>query len=380
MPWLTKNNPHIDWVKRTISFNDEHIRKTTLSTELAIAAQKNNVILPPQYTDYADIFSKQTFDTLPPWQDFDHAIELKETFVPRVAKIYPLNPQEVDVCREFIEEILKTGCIQPSKSPQVPPFFFVKKKDGKLRPVQDYQYLNEHTVKNTHPLPLITDLIDNLCHFSHFTKFNVRWGYNNICIKEGDEWKAAFITQLGLFEPTVIFFGLCGSPPTFQAFMNYNFTDYIREGWLIIYMYDLAIGTDSQEDKEQKVCLVLQRFRNLGLLLKLSKCEFSKTEVKFLGMIVGCGCIHMDPAKLSAIATWPPLKTVKAVCSFLGFCNFYHRFIPSFSNTAAPLTILTHKNQPWIWSLDQQMAFDLLLSQFQTDLYSNFLMFFVPLL
>ena len=252
------------------------------------------------------------------------------------------------MCREFIVENLKTGRIRPSKSPQASPFFFVKKKDRKLHLVQDYRYLNEHTVKNTYPLPLITDLIDNLCCFSRFAKFDVCWGYNNIRIKEGDEWKAAFITQLGLFEPTVMFFGLCRSPPTFQVFMNHNFMDYIRDGWLVIYMDDLAIGTDSQEDEERKVCLVLQRFRDLGLLLKLSKCEFGKTEVEFLGMIVGCGYIHMDPAKLSAIATWPPLKTVKAVQSFLGFCNFYRWFIPNFSNTATPLTILTRKNQPWV--------------------------------
>ena len=245
-------------------------------------------------------------------------------------------------------ENLKTGCTRPLKSPQASPFFFVKKKDGKLCLVQDYRYLNKHTVKNAYPLPLITDLIDNLRCFSHFTKFNVHWGYNNIRIKEGDEWKAAFITQLGLFEPTVMFFSLCGSPPTFQVFMNYNFVDYIREGWLIIYMDDLTIGADSQEDEERKACLVLQRFCNLGLSLKLSKCKFGKTEVEFLGMIIGCGCICMDPAKLSAIATWPPLKTVKAVCSFLGFANFYCRFIPNFSNTATPLTALTHKNQPWV--------------------------------
>ena len=161
-----------------------------------------------------------------------------------------LNPQEVDACREFIEENLKMGRIRPLKSPQASPFFFVKKKDRKLCLVQDYRYLNEHTVKNTYPLPLITDLIDNLCCFSHFTKFDIRWGYNNIHIKDGDEWKATFITQLGLFEPTVMFFSLCGSPPTFQAFMNYNFADYIREGWLIIYMDDLAIGAELQEDEE----------------------------------------------------------------------------------------------------------------------------------
>ena len=109
-----------------------------MSTELAIAAQKNDVTLPPQYADYADIFSEKTFDALPPRRDFDHPIELKDSFVLKVAKIYLLNPQEVDACREFIEENLRMGRIQPSKSPQVSPFFFVKKKDRKLRPVQDY--------------------------------------------------------------------------------------------------------------------------------------------------------------------------------------------------------------------------------------------------
>ena len=113
-------------------------------------------------------------------------------------------------------------------------------------------------VKNTYPLPLVSDLIDNLRQFSLFTKFDVQWGYNNIRIREGDEWKAAFITPLGLFEPTVMFFGLCGSPPTFQAFMNFNFADYIREGWLVIYMDDLAIGTHSTDDLDHKVRLILQ--------------------------------------------------------------------------------------------------------------------------
>ena len=111
MPWLMKNNPCIDWVKKTISFDNKHIWKTTLPTQLTIAAQKNDVILPPQYTNYTDIFSERTFNTLPPQQDFDHTIELKESFVLKVSKIYPLNPQEVDTCREFIEENLKMGRI-----------------------------------------------------------------------------------------------------------------------------------------------------------------------------------------------------------------------------------------------------------------------------
>ena len=173
MPWLTKHNPHIDWEKKTVTLNAEHIRKTTLSTKLTIAAYKDEVTLPPQYLTYTNVFSEQTFDTLPPQQDFDHTINLKESFMPKVAKLYPLNLEELTTCQAFVDENLKMGRIRPSKSPQASPFFFVKKKDGKLQPVQDYRYLNEHTVKNTYPLPLISDLVDNLHQFSLFTKFDV---------------------------------------------------------------------------------------------------------------------------------------------------------------------------------------------------------------
>ena len=162
-----------------------------------------------------------------------------------------------------------------------------------------------------------------------------------------------------------MFFGLCRSPPTFQAFMNHNFADYIWEQWLVIYMDDLVIGAHSEDDLNHKVCLVLECFCSLNLSLKLSKCEFGKLEIKFLGMIVGSGCIRMDPAKLSAIATLPLPKSIKAVHALLGFCNFYRKFIPGFSNVTTPLTVLTQKNHPWEWGPAQQVAFSTLLSHFQ---------------
>ena len=117
---------------------------------------------------------------------------------------------------EFIDENLRSGKICPSKSPQASPFFFVKKKDGSLRPCQDYQYLNSHTVRDAYPLPLISNLIDKLKDAKVFTKFDVWWGYNNVQIREGDQWKATFITHRGLYELTVMFFGMTNSPPTFQ--------------------------------------------------------------------------------------------------------------------------------------------------------------------
>ena len=131
-------------------------------------------------------------------------------------------------------------------------------------------------------------------------------------------------------------------------------------------MDDLEIGAHSMEDLDRKVHLVLEQFCSLNLSLKLSKCEFDNVEIEFLGMIVGSGCIRMDPAKLSAIATWPPPKSVKAVCALLGFCNFYRKFILRFSNIVTPLTALTRKNYPWMWGPQQQVVFTTLLSHFQT--------------
>ena len=111
------------------------------------------------------------------------------------------------------------------------PFFFVDKKDGKLQPTQDYQYLNEWTIKNAYPLPLISDIIDKLQGSKYFTKLDIRWGYNNVWIKEGDEWKVVFKTNKGLFKPTVMFFGMCNLPATFQNMMDYTFSDLIAQGF-----------------------------------------------------------------------------------------------------------------------------------------------------
>jgi Reverse transcriptase (RNA-dependent DNA polymerase) len=144
------------------------------------------------------------------------------------------------------------GTIRPSKSPYKSCFFYIKKKDGKLQPVQDYRPINEWTICNAYPLPLIPKLINRLSGCSLYTKFDIRWGYNNVCIKEGDEWKAAFITNEGLFEPTVMFFGLTNSPATFQTMMNSIFTNEIAKKWLMVYMDDMAIHTQCQEHETEE--------------------------------------------------------------------------------------------------------------------------------
>lgn len=299
----------------------------------------------PDYVkEFPEVFAEAEFNQLPERRPWDHAIELTPGAKLSDCKIYPLNAHEQKALDEFLEENLRTGRIRSSKSPMASPFFFVKKKDGKLRPVQDYRKLNEITVKNKYPLPLIQELVDKLKRSKIFTKLDIRWGYNNIRIKEGDEWKAAFRTNRGLFEPTVMFFGLTNSPATFQGFMNEIFKELIDEGHVVIYMDDILIFTENLEQHRILVRKVLEILRRNKLYLKPEKCFFEQLSVEYLGLIIGDGLVRMDPAKVEAVKNWPTPKSKKEVQSFLGFCNFYRRFIKDFSAIAKPLTSLTGSN------------------------------------
>jgi hypothetical protein len=238
---------------------------------------------------------------------------MKEGFEPKSFKIYNLTGNEQDELDKFLAENLKKGYIRPSQSPMASPFFFVDKKDGKLRPCQDYRYLNDWTIKNAYPLPLISDIMDKLQGAKYFTKLDVRWGYNNIRIKKGDEWKAAFKTNRGLFEPTVMFFGMTNSPATFQSMMDSIFEDMIMAKEIIIYMDDILIFADTQEKLERLTKVVLERLEDYDLYLKPKKCEFNKKRIEYLGMIVEEGKLSMDPVKLGGIRDWPIPSTVKQI-------------------------------------------------------------------
>jgi hypothetical protein len=245
--------------------------------------------------------------------------------------------------QKFVEEHLKRGTIRESWSPYAANFFFIKKKDGKLQPVQDYRPINKWTKKNRNVSPLIPQTIDRLNGCTLFTKFDVRWGYNNVRIKEGDEWKAAFLTPEGLFEPTVMFFGLTNSPATFQMMMNTIFRTEVAQGWLSVYMDDLAIhikpklGETEQQhlDRHRRYTHhILDKLEENDLYLKPEKCEFEKEEIKYLGVIIGRNHLRMDPKKLKGVADWPVPRNPTEVRGFLGFTGYYRYFVPNYSKIA----------------------------------------------
>jgi hypothetical protein len=356
--------------KRYTFGQDAWIRaKTSISQQLAHdkadfnSEKKKSLddLLLKAYHEYKSVFEKEASERFPESRPWDHAIDLKPDFIPKDCKVYPLTPVEQTKLDEFLEENLRKGYIRPSKSPMASPFFFVSKKDSDaLRPCQDYRYLNDGMVKNVYPLPLVSDLLDKLKGANIFTKLDIRWGYHNIRIKEGDEWKGAFKTNKGLFEPTVMFFGLCNSPATFQAMMNNIFRDMLNEGWLIIYMDDILIYSSDPEEHRKRTLRILARLRENDLFLKAEKCKFDVKEVEYLGLIISKNKIAMDPTKLAGIRDWPAPTNIKGVRSFLGFGNFYRRFIGHFVEIARPLNALTKKDQPFEWTTECQEAFDAL--------------------
>jgi len=238
------------------------------------------------------------------------------------------------------------------------PVFFIKKKDGSLWLVQDYRALNSMMVKNKYPLPLISELVSQLRGARYFTKLDVRWGFNNVHIKPGDEWKAAFRTNRGLFEPLVIFFGMTNSPATFQTMMNDIFRNLIAEGIVVVYLDDILIFTKMKEEHKRAVRRVLQVLKENKLFLRPEKYEFCKQWIEYLGLVISENEVSMDPVKVAGVREWPTPENKTDVQAFLGFMNFYWRFIRDFSAKARPLFDLTHSEQVWTWSGKEQAVFE----------------------
>ena len=176
--------------------------------------------------------------------------------------------------------------------------------------------------------------MDKIKDGKYFTKLDIRWGYNNVQIKEGDEWEAVFKTNQGLYELTVMFFGVCNSLTTFQAMMDNIFEDLIEEGIMIIYMDDMFLSAKTKEQLWENTKWVLQQLMEINLYLKPKKCEFCREKIEWLGMVIQEGKITMDPGKLKGIQDWPAPTMVRQVQGFLGFGNFYRRFIRGFSEIA----------------------------------------------
>ncbi|KAJ1595664.1 hypothetical protein NDA11_007199 [Ustilago hordei] len=295
--------------------------------------------IPKPYQHLRDVFDEVEADKLPHHTEHDLHLELIEGGKPPQGPLYLKGPKEMSELRRYLDENLEKGFIRPSKSPARSPVLFVPKKDGGLRLCVDYRGLNEITVKNRAPLPLIEEQLFLLRKARIYTKLDLRAAYNLIRIAKGDEWKTAFGTQLGLYEYLVMPFGLANAPAHFQSFINDIFRDIIGI-YVVVYLDDFLIFSDTEEAHVKHVTEVLARLRSNRLFAKLSKCEFHTKTVEFLGYIIKPMGIEMDPEKVRTVKEWPMPESIHDIQRFLGFANFYRRFIAHFARIAKPLTAL----------------------------------------
>jgi len=218
--------------------------------------------------------------------------------------------------------------------------------------MMDYCNLNNQTVKNNYPLPLITELIDNMGSKRVFTKMDLRWGFNNMRIKEGDEWKGAFTIYIDSFEPSVMFFGITNSPAIFQVMMN-EMRDLINKGKVAAFVDDVLVETETKKGHDEIVEEILRRLEENDLDIKLEKCVWKARKIEFLGVVIGPNGIEMETEKVDGVLNWPQLRNVKDVRKFLGLANYYRRFIKDFARIARPMNVLTWKDEKWWWEETQ---------------------------
>ncbi|KAJ9522138.1 hypothetical protein QJQ45_005140 [Haematococcus lacustris] len=392
-PWLAEINPRIDWKANIMRFRHagrQHTLRppvkqpgTTNTSGSPLLINKCPAFLvsitpadsnaetchqvldcSPIVQEYADVFPSDLPHGLPPERSVDHRIELQQAKPPPARPIYNVSSGELAELKQQIGELLDKGFIRPSTSPYASGVLLVRKKDGSFRMCIDYRPLNRLTIKNKYPLPRLDTLLDRLHGAKVFSKLDLRQGYHQIRVAPEDIHKTAFRTRYGHFEFTVLPFGLCNAPATFQRLMNDVLHD-LLDDCVLVYLDDILIFSRTPQEHIAHLRRVLDLLRKHKLYAKLSKCEFGMDQTAFLGHIVSASGIACDPAKVAAVQSWPIPTTVHEVRSFLGLANYYRRFVKDFSTIAAPLTALTradgHDKQGVVaWGQAQQSAFDAL--------------------
>ncbi|KAL0552128.1 hypothetical protein IC582_011225 [Cucumis melo] len=377
MDWLAANHASIDCSRKEVTFNPpskasfKFKGKGSRSLPQVISAIRASKLLSqgtwgilasvvdtreadvslssePVVRDYPDVFPEE-LPGLPPYKEVEFAIELEPGTVPISRAPYRMAPAELKELKVQLQEFLDKGFIRPSVSPWGAPVLFVKKKDGSMRLCIDYRELNKVTVKNRYPLPRIDDLFDQLQGATVFSKIDLRSGYHQLRIKDEDVPKTAFRSRYGHYEFIVMSIGLTNAPAVFMDLMNRVFREFL-DTFVIVFIDDILIYSKTEAEHEKHLRMVLQTLRDNKLYAKFSKCEFWLKQVSFLGHVVSKAGVSVDPAKIEAVTGWTRPSTVSEVRSFLGLAGYYRRFVENFSRIATPLTQLTRKGAPFVWS------------------------------
>jgi hypothetical protein len=296
-----------------------------------------------------------------PSMSLDHYIDFLIELLPRTPPIskrpYRMPVTELVELKKQIAELHAKGFIRPSSSPWRAPMLFMEKKDGTQWMCDDYRSLNEVTIKNKYPLPWIEDLFDQMKGASVFSKIDLSLGYNQLKIWESNIPKTTFRTQYGLFEYTLMSFGLTNAPAYFMYLMNKVFMEYLDK-FVVVFIDDILIFSKMEEKHKNHLRLVLENLKSNKLYAKFSKCEFWLNEVTFHGHVISAGGVSIDPGKVMDVLNWMPPTATLEIQSFLGLARYYRRFIMDFSKIAKPMTKLLEKNKTFEWTAERQASFE----------------------
>ncbi|CAI7814425.1 unnamed protein product, partial [Closterium sp. NIES-54] len=312
---------------------------------------------------YKDIMPDDLPAGVPPARTHEHEIVEEPGAKPVSRAPYRLSPTKLTDMKIQIEYLLDRQLVRPSTSPYGAPVLFTPKPDGSLRMCIDYRALNKQTVKNKYPIPRIDDLLDQLRGATVFSKLDLRSGYWQIKMADNLIHKTAFRTRYGSYEYLVMPFGLCNAPATFQAEMNHIPRPLLDE-CVVVYLDDILIYSKNMKEHVEHLQKVFEILRKNKFYVKLSKSDFALKKVQFLGHMVGAEGVHVDPRKIEAVKKWKVPENMKELQQFLGFTNYYNRFVPQYAKIAAPLTDLLKKDTPFKWDTPHQQA----MEQLQTAL------------
>ncbi|CAA7045392.1 unnamed protein product [Microthlaspi erraticum] len=322
--------------------------------------------------DFQDVFPEDCPKGLPPVRGIEHQIDFVLGSTLPNCPAYRTNHVETKELQRQIDELMDKGHIRESMNPCAVPVLLVPKKDGSWRMCVDCRAINNITVKYRHPIPRLDDMLDELHGSSIFSKIDLKSGYHQIRMKEGDEWKTAFKTKHGLYEWLVMPFGLTNAPSTFMRLMNHILRNFIGH-FVVVYFDDILIYSKNLEEDLDHLASVLSVLRKEKLFANLKKCTFCTDNVVFLGFVVSADGVKVDEEKVAAIREWPSPKTVSEVRSFHGLAGFYRRFVRDFSTLAAPLTEVIKKEVGFKWEKAQEDAFQTLKDRLTNALFLFYL-------
>ena len=309
---------------------------------------------------FKTVLNPKEAENLPPHRAYDHKIELtSDAFALPKSRVYSLSPKKLEALQKYLKENLKKGFISPSNAPFASPILFVVKPNGQLRLCVDYRKLNAITKRNTYPIPLIEETLARVIGCKHISKLDIISAFNKLRMETNSEDFTTFICSLGIYKYHVLPFGLTNGPASWQHYMNDLLFEYLNK-FCQAYLDDILIYSKTRKEHEKHLEQVFSKLEKAGLQVDINKCEFFKTEVAFLGVILSTDGLRMDPNKVQDIVNWERPTCLKEVQAFVGFCNFYRRFIKAFSHLAKPLTRMARKEVGFEWTDPANDAFEAL--------------------